>query len=238
MVNAVEHRRMAYASEPASQEHRAPAAVVQEAPEAPHTYSTFDGFKSFATGEALSIDDIVKGLARSTAQAMHYGEERTSVPHTEPIYDNVEPVYENVEPIAENVEPIYDNVEPIEEAPQRAARPAQAASPVPTEVPVFIKSLLAGNREEVFAMTREVVLCGGNPEAFLTQATCALDDAYRARLEGTPVNKEIEKLTAGVATPVLERVVTALSTAVDSSYSVGITGAKMAITRALAVLGA
>ena len=44
--------------------------------------------------------------------------------------------------------------------------------------------------------------------------------------------------SAAVATPVLERLVTALASAVDSSYSVGITGAKLAITRALAILGA
>jgi len=52
------------------------------------------------------------------------------------------------------------------------------------------------------------------------------------------VHPEIKRITDSIATPVLEKLVTALSTAVDSSYSVGITGAKLALTRALATLGA
>ena len=242
MVNAVEVRQTVpqVPVEPrASVVTREEPVMREEAPEAPQSYSTYDGFKSFATSEALSIEDIVKGLARSTAQAIHRESHDVSPEHAQ-----VEPIYDRVEPIAENVEPIYDNVEPIEEpvvtaAPRtRTQRAPEAPAPVAAEVPAFLEALLCGNRDEVFSMTREVVRSGGSSEAFLTQATCALDDAYRARLEGTPVHKDIEKITAGIATPVLERVVTALSTAVDSSYSVGITGAKVALTRALAVLGA
>ncbi len=216
-----------------------------EAPGGPAgRYSTYHGFKSFASGDALTIDDIVKGLARS---------------HSVPAAQNVEPVYENVEPIYDEVEPIYENVDSIEEpdpvltataAPAQAApaaakmaapRPPLAQAPVAViapEVPSFIESLFAGNREAVFGALRATVRSGADTEAFLTQIACALDDAYRARLEGTPVHPEIRRLTAPLATPVLEKLVTALSTAVDSSYSVGITGAKLALTRALAILNA
>jgi len=115
---------------------------------------------------------------------------------------------------------------------------APSASAVPANAPVFLEALLASDREAVFGMLRAEARSGGNTEAFLTQVACALDDAYRARLEGIPVHPEVARMTAAVATPVLERLVTALASAVDSSYSVGITGAKLAITRALAILGA
>jgi len=149
---------------------------------------------------------------------------------------NVEPIYENVEPVYENVEPIR---EPVISLPPVAARALYPAVPeVPAETPVFIEAMLAGERERCFGMLREVARSGGDPEAFFTQAACALDDAYRARLEGVPVHPEIARITQGVATPVLERLVTALTVAVDSSYSIGITGAKLALTRALATIGA
>jgi hypothetical protein len=87
-------------------------------------------------------------------------------------------------------------------------------------------------------MLREVAREGGDTEAFFTQVACALDDAYRHRIEGAPVHPEIARITNGVATSTLEKVVTATTTAVDSSYSIGITGAKLALTRALATIGA
>jgi len=146
------------------------------------------------------------------------------------------------------VEPIYENVEPVtpvmrQEVPARARQSStsatrQATPEIPAEAPAFIEALLAGDRERTFGMLREVARSGGDPEAFFTQAACALDDAYRARLEGVPVHPEIARITHDVATPVLERLVTALTVAVDSSYSIGITGAKLALTRALATVGA
>ena len=192
-------------------------------------YSSYDGFKSFSTKDTLTIDDIVKGLAR------------TPIPkkNVEPIYDHVEPVFDKVEPVYDRVEPVYENVEPY----FAGATPASQGKPnvpaaVSAEVPSFIDSLVKGDREACFAALRATIRGGGDAEAFLTQITCALDDAYRARLEQAPVHPEIARATASIATPVLEKVVTALASAVDSSYSVGITGAKLALTRALAVLGA
>ena len=209
--------------------------VAAEAPTLAAGYSAYEGFKSLAEDEkTLTIDDIVKGLSRprtgAPAVATHAAPAaRQPVRNVEPIYENVEPVYENVEPIRE----------PVISLPPVAARALYPAVPeVPAETPVFIEAMLAGERERCFGMLREVARSGGDPEAFFTQAACALDDAYRARLEGVPVHPEIARITQGVATPVLERLVTALTVAVDSSYSIGITGAKLALTRALATIGA
>jgi hypothetical protein len=174
----------------------------------PHrNYSSFDGFRSFAKGEALSIDDIVNGLAREHGAAPEpvVVSERV-IPHTEPV---------------------------------RATTPAaREAAPVHPDVPAFLHSLINAERDAVFGMFRDIVRAGSDAEAFLTQVACALDDAYRARLEGAPVHAEVKRITDPVSTSVLEKLVTSLASAVDSSYSVGITGAKLALTRALATVGA
>ena len=104
------------------------------------------------------------------------------------------------------------------------------------DVPAFIEALLSGDRDTVFGMLRQVNRSGGDSETFVTHAVCALDDAYRARLEGTQCHPEILRATEDCATPFLERVIASLATAVDSSYSTGVTGAKLALTRALAVV--
>jgi hypothetical protein len=213
--------------------------LAARANESQMRYSAYDGFKSFATKEALSIEDIVKGLTRSAPKR---------AAQVEPVYENVEPIAENVEPIYDNVEPIYDRVDAIEDAPVAPARPAMlkpvakkapnTAPAIAAEVPSFIAALIAGDRETVFATLRGLVQSGADSEAFIAQVALALDDAYRARTEGAPVHPEIKRLTDGLATPVLERLVSSLTSAVDSTYSVGITGAKLALTRALSTLGA
>jgi hypothetical protein len=110
------------------------------------------------------------------------------------------------------------------------------AAGVGTDVRDFIAALLNGDRDFVFGAIRQVVREGGDAEMFLTQVVCALDDAYRARLDGTQVNPEIARITQNCATNFLEILTASLSNAVDSSYSVGITGAKLAVTRALAIV--
>ena len=213
-----------------AQKHEEPA-PHKEAPEAPQSYSTYDGFKSFATSEALSIEDIVKGLARSTAQAMHR-EETATAPHT-----NTEPIFDRVEPVAENVEPIYDNVEPIATE-KPAPKPVTPRMATPAHLHGFLAALIERDREAVFGTLRTQVRGGGSPEALITDAACALDDVYRARIDGTSCDEQLAKTCSTCDTPTLERLVGALTTAIDSSYSTGVTGAKLALTRALAVLGA
>ena len=189
---------------------REPHIVVPEVavPEAPRGYSPYDGFKSFAQGGALSIDDIVKSLS-------HQHPVTAVEPKTEPVYEKVEPIYEQVEPIA-------------------ATEPSSSTA----SVRGFASALVEGDREAVFAGLRQHVRGGGSVERLLSETVCLIDDVYRARIDGTPCDADMARLTARLNTPTIEKLVTSLTTAIDSSYSTGVTGAKLALTRALAILGA
>jgi hypothetical protein len=57
-------------------------------------------------------------------------------------------------------------------------------------------------------------------------------------MDGTRSDADVVRLVARLDTPTLEKLVASLTTAIDSSYTAGVTGAKMALTRALGVLGA
>ncbi len=189
-------------------------------------YSTYDGFRSFAKPNgALTIDDIVQGLARSGGTE-RFAAEPTPAPAPEPARARPQ----NTEPIYDRVEPIFDRAESVE----RAA-PAQ---PVSTDVRGFISALLEGDRNAVFSALRMQVRGGGSAEQYLTRVVTALDDVYRARIDGTPVDGDIARLTARLDTPTLEKLIMALTNAIDSSYSAGVTGAKLALARALGTIGA
>jgi hypothetical protein len=190
-------------------------------PEPSRGHSSYEGFKSYAHGGALSIEDIVKALSRERHEtATEYGSQSRPA---------VEPVYENVEPIYEHTEPVYENVEPIAAAEVRV---------VPPHIRGFISALVEGDRTAVFAGLRQHVRGAGAPEQLISSAICLLDDAYRARVDGTLCDENIARLTARLNTPTLEKLIASLATAVDSSYSEGVIGAKLALTRALAVIGA
>ncbi len=201
--------------------HVAPVMVSEPAPapviQAPRGYSSYDGFKSFAHNGALSIEDIVKGLARS---------------HPAPVFEHTKSV--------RNIEPIYENVEPI--ATNTAQLPVESLNAEPVSAPAhtrgFIAALVEGDRAAVFAGLRQHVRGGGASEQLISPIVCLLDDAYRARIDGTDCDADIARMTARLDTPTLEKLVASLTTAIDSSYSTGVTGAKLALTRALAVLGA
>ena len=107
-----------------------------------------------------------------------------------------------------------------------------------TDTRGFLAALLGGDRNAVFALLRQVARGGGSVGKLITDATCALDDAYRARVDGTACDPDIARLSAKYQTQVLEQIVAALTTAIDSSYSSEITGAKLALTRALSCIGA
>ncbi len=189
--------------------------IIATAPirEAPREYSSYDGFKSFARNGALSIEDIVKSLSGESAEK------------------KVEPAHEKVEPIYKNVEPIVD-VEPV--IPNATAN----FSEVPAHIRGFAVALIEGDRAGVFAGLRQQVRGGGAPEQFINSVACVLDDTYRARIDGTACDSDIARRAARISTPLLEKIVASLTTAIDSSYSDDITGAKLALTRALAILGA
>jgi len=189
-------------------------------PEPPRSYSSYDGFKSYAKNGALSVDDIVKGLSRhSHAVAEHKAR-------------NVESVYEKVEPIFDHVEPIYEHVEAI------VSNATVESGAVQPHIRGFAAALVEGDRVAVFAGLRQHLRGGGVPEHLLSKTVCLIDDVYRSRIDGIPCDPDMARMTARLDTPTLEKLVTSLTTAIDSSYSTGVTGAKLALTRALSVLGA
>jgi hypothetical protein len=202
----------------------------------PSAYTAVQGFKSFAKSDTLTIDDIVKGLSRIPAETATVGALSGAVAtaHSEHAShdDAVSPEHEVIP-----VSVPHTNYSAVQshsyEATPRTEAPAAAVS---TDVRDFIAALLNGDRDTVFGTLRQVVREGGDAEMFITQVVCALDDAYRARVDGTKVNAEIAAMTGNAATPFLERLTGALTNAVDSSYSPGITGSKLALTRALAVV--
>ena len=174
-------------------------------------FSAHDGFRSFAAGEGLTIDDIVKGLSRQI-ELNHEPEAPVAVPVMESIRE-----------------------EAPTPAPVRTAAPV-AATPINENVRDFIKALLDGDRDTVFGMVRKMAREGEDTELFVSHAACALDDAYRACIDGTTCHPDIAELTNGCHPSFLERIVHSLSGAVDGSYSSGMTGVKMALTRALGVV--
>jgi hypothetical protein len=139
------------------------------------------------------------------------------------------------------VAPVYDEVMPPRKTAVAAAQTertvsAAEAAPLLDNVPGFIAALLAGNRDQAFDTIRAHVRAGGESEELVTHTVCALDDAYRARLEGTECHPEVARLTADCAAPFLERLIASLTTAIDGSYSSGMTGVRLATARALAVV--
>ena len=196
-----------------------PSGRDETSPEAPRGYSSYEGFRSFAHNGALSIEDIVKSLSRHRTAPVTL-RDAESTPNVEPIYEKVEPIYERVEPIG------------IEN--DTSTRPVSA----PTHVRGLVAALLEGDRVAVFTGLRHHLRGGGAPERLMTDAVCLLDDVYRSRIDGTDCDLGIARMTARLNTPALEKLVTSLATAIDASYSTGVTAAKLALTRALTVLGA
>jgi len=191
-----------------------PSASKQELPKTSREYSSYDGFKSFTPNSgALSVEDIVKGLSQkhSVVPSEHMEE-------FEELTENVEPIYENVEPI------VLDSIVPV----------AEVSSPARN----FTIALVAGDRTAVFSALRQQTRNGDTPEQLMSAIVCLLDEVYRARIDGTACDADISRMTARLSTPTLEKLIDSLTTAIDSSYSSRVTGAKLALIRALAVLGA
>lgn len=185
-----------------------------------NNYSSHDGFRSFAQGGHLTIDDIVSGLARESVEAPV----AASMPEPVVAPETALPPATDMSQAAAPVQ------EPV---PQRAPT---AQVELADDIPGFIAALLAGDKDTAFGTLRGISRTGGDSEQFLTHAVCALDDAYRAKMDGSEVHPQIAVLTRDCHPNFLEKLVTALSTAVDSTYSSGVTSAKLAVTRALTVV--
>jgi hypothetical protein len=198
------------------------------------SYSSYDGFKSYAQGGVLSIDDVVKGLARNNKSAAASAPQEDDFAPAAPAATAPKAPAPNFVPAYQNVEPIYNNVDMIEEE----APAAKEETPAPAHIRGFVAALLEGDREAVFAGLRQQVRGGGSPEQLVSNVVVLLDDAYRARVDGTPCDADVVRMTARFSTPTLEKLVASLTNAIDSSYTTNVTGAKLALTRALVVLGA
>lgn len=192
--------------------HAAPAAPTKAT-----GYNAHDGFRSFAASEGLTIDDIVKGLSREIEQKQ--------------VYEAPAPTHQEVMQAVQEETPA-----PAAPAPRYVPAAAPVAAPMNADVRDFIAALLNGDRDTVFGMIRSMARQGEDTEAFVSHAACALDDAYRACIDGTTCHPDIAELTNGCHPSYLERLVASLTTAVDGSYSAGMTGVKMALTRALSVV--
>ena len=223
----------AYVAPAAPAAHIAPVPMFSAAPAGPsQSQLSREGFKSFATGDVLTIDDIVKGLSRESGMVFsQHDEEPAIAAHMDTHAANVEAIAAAEEPKAEVVTTTYAPSAPI-----TPAAPVAAPITYSDDIAGFLSVLLSGDREAVFGTLRTVNRAGGDTQDFLAHAVCALDDAYRARIDGTSVHPEIARITSDCATNFLERLVSSLATAIDSSYSAGITGAKLAATRALAIV--
>jgi hypothetical protein len=101
----------------------------------------------------------------------------------------------------------------------------------------FIAALVAGDRLAVFAIARERGHAKEDSH-FVASVVALLDDEYRARIEGSESNPDIARLLARLDTATLEMLIGALATAVDASYTDPSLGVKLALMRALTVLGA
>jgi hypothetical protein len=216
-----EHIQVSMHEEPSGEVH----AHAHTTPE--HTQTPVnEGFRSFAQGATLTIDDIVNGLARE-AQARP-----SATAH------DLRPDFMIREDHAATTAASFDAPVPPQEETvlETAPRTAPVHAHISPDVRDFLSALLHGDRETVFATIRNITRSGGNSEEFLTHAVCALDDAYRAQVDGSVCHPDIARLTAQCHPSFLEKVVTALTTAVDGSYSTGVTGVKLALTRALAVV--
>lgn len=154
-------------------------------------FSPYEGFKSFAQGETVTVEDIVKGLAReSGALAMHSAHEA------------------------------------LEHMPHR-----HTSAPAPSaDVNAFLSALVAKDRETAFALLRNIEEHGEGGETFLRRALHAVESALSARLKGNVCDPSLIEILGSCDTPVIEKLVEALSTAEGS------TGSKLAITRALNAL--
>ncbi len=190
-----------------------------------------DGFRAFGSTGALSIDDIVKGLAREAAA--HPEASAHDLPanfaHTD-VH-----AHSAAAPVAHAEEVHAPSAVHHEPAPVQASV-AHTPVAVSHDVRDFLAALIAGDREAVFGTIRGITRQGGDSEEFLTHAVCALDDAYRAQVDGSVCHPDIKAITSHCHPSFLERLVTSLTTAVDGSYSTGVTGVKLALTRALAVV--
>ncbi len=202
-------------------------------------YSSYNGFKSFSQSDTLSVKDIVQGLSHEKQNNIDTTTASQQVPQVPQVPIPISGIISRQTMIhsKEKQQDTPSVIAPtVDETKQLAKDETLPINSAFTRG--FLSSLLEGDRAAVFAALRQVSRGGGSVSVFLSDVTCMLDDAYRARIDGTDCDEDIVRLVAKYQTPVLEGLISALATAIDSSYSSDITAAKIAIVHALACIGA
>jgi len=174
-----------------------------------------DGFSPKSGDEVLSVEDIVRGLSR-----MHQ-EPRPVVP-TMPVVE-VEEAEEVLDAdIAQEMEmpPVTNFTAPAVEGEELR----------------LLNALMSGDRDTSFSILRRSTRNGVSSESLIEKVLVSLDSAYRERVEGSAVSNDIRRMCAGVDTAVLEEIISALASAIDTTYSQSQTGAKLALARAHAII--
>ena len=104
-----------------------------------------------------------------------------------------------------------------------------------TTIPLFIGWLMEGKREKAFDYLRALSLRGESTTHFITQVAAELDRAYRARVElGAEPDPYTREKTSHLAPREILAFVEMLVDGIDGIYSSGLTGVKLAVSRALA----
>ncbi|GEM_PF-3381799 len=171
-----------------------------------------DGFSPKQGDEALSVEDIVRGLSR-----MHQ-ESRPVAPEIE---------------VEEEEPEVYE----ADVAREMETAPVQTATPYSTgEELQLLNALMSGDRDTSFSLLRRATRNGGRPDLLIEKVLVHLDAAYRARIDGIPCSEDVRRATAALDTALLEEVISSLASAIDTTYSQSQTGAKLALARAHAVI--
>tara|TARA_B100000508_G_scaffold60333_1_gene46970 strand:+ start:29641 stop:32502 length:2862 start_codon:yes stop_codon:yes gene_type:complete len=171
-----------------------------------------DGFSPKQGDEALSVEDIVRGLSR-----MHQ--------ESRPVASEIE--------VEEEEPEVYE----ADVAREMETAPVQTATPHSTgEELQLLNALMSGDRDTSFSLLRRATRNGGRPDLLIEKVLVHLDAAYRARIDGIPCSEDVRRATAALDTALLEEVISSLASAIDTTYSQSQTGAKLALARAHAVI--
>jgi len=170
------------------------------------------GFAPKVGDEMLSVEDIVRGLSRMhqeprvVAPAVEVEEEPES--HDADIATEME-----LPPVASQKVPVFEGDELR-----------------------LLSALMSGDRDASFGVLRRTVRNGSRPDLLIEKVLVSLDSAYRARIEGSVCSEDVRRMCSVCDTALLEEVIGALASAVDTTYSQSQVGVKLAIARAHAVI--
>jgi hypothetical protein len=175
-----------HAPEPSSHGHHAPAPVEETRAKPFRGFSPYEGFKSYAQGETVTVEDIVKGLARETEHS----------------------ILSFAEDIAQQLPHVRHEEPPLVKPPVTGIAPE--SSPLVGE---FIEAVARGDRDTAFAMLRDIEDHGEGSEAFLKKVVALIEGALESRKSGVPADRKVREALLPYETPTVEELAKALATA-------------------------